>query len=664
MNFEDWAVSLGKLNKDKVLTYWSGLKNTRFKEDNLAVTDIFSLHELVERIGKDTLEIEDVARLFTKPADTLDTDIKLFVQKYMEYLRGVDSGTEKKDDYQNFFYMLKFWITQTDNIINNKNNKNNEVKKPILREIKKGKIERALQEFTNPKFEESFLHYQGFDIQIKFNGSGKVKSEKVNYVVCVPEAAKSWNLNIRYNFDCKHLKLVYWLKTSYDSKDFKDYMVKGGWTTPKIFLISELKLEGNKPNHRVKTLFDEFKAMIEYAKNYEGGKNLKVTELAEKLKQNYNLILRGAPGTGKTYLAKEIAARIIGISKEELVLSDQFEFVQFHPSYDYTDFVEGLRPVQIKGQVGFEPKNGTFKSFCKNALLHHDNQFELFNNVWQNFINNVDEAGELLIPPVYSKMDLIYSVSNNRNLKEENASNVQTITKENVFRFWKRLKNRESRGHQSKLMDIVNYLKEQYNLPDYDEVQGKDTGVNDKKYVFVIDEINRGEISKIFGELFFSIDPEYRGVAGAVSTQYANLFEESEKFYVPENVYIIGTMNDIDRSVDTFDFAMRRRFSFEEITAADSQVMLRSDKVKNRMTALNDAIISSEISLSTDYQIGASYFRVLEDDTKNLGVDELWKNKLQPLLKDYFRGERNAEDKLKILESAYFIGDVDDSSEG
>lgn len=84
--------------------------------------------------------------------------------------------------------------------------------------------------------------------------------------------------------------------------------------------------------------------------------------------------------------------------------------------------------------------------------------------------------------------------------------------------------------------------------------------------MFIIDEINRGEISKIFGELFFSIDPGYRGHKEGVYTQYANLHENpEEKFYIPNNVYIIGTMNDIDRSVDTFDFAMRRRFTFLEI---------------------------------------------------------------------------------------------------
>ncbi|WP_019804152.1 AAA family ATPase, partial [Streptococcus mutans] len=165
-----------------------------------------------------------------------------------------------------------------------------------------------------------------------------------------------------------------------------------------------------------------------------------------------------------------------------------------------------------------------------------------------------------------------------------------------------------------------------------------------KKFVFTIDEINRGEISKIFGELFFSIDPDYRGEKGAVSTQYANLHETDEKFYIPENVYIIGTMNDIDRSVDTFDFAMRRRFRFVEIKAADTMGMWENndefdnDKIeeaRNRLTNLNKAISDTE-GLNSHYHIGPSYFLKLKD--LDYDYDLLWSDYLEPLLKDYLRG--------------------------
>lgn len=200
-------------------------------------------------------------------------------------------------------------------------------------------------------------------------------------------------------------------------------------------------------------------------------------------------------------------------------------------------------------------------------------------------------------------------------------------------------------------------IYDKYIAPRLPNIKIEDNNV--KNYVFIIDEINRGEISKIFGELFFSLDPEYRGEVGAVSTQYSNLQEETaKKFFIPKNVYIIGTMNDIDRSVDMFDFAMRRRFSFEEITAADSQEWLEKREVKNRMNRLNQAIVDKEIGdLSTDYQIGASYFKLL--DKEKITAQELWNSKLAPLLKDYFRGDSQLTGKMIKMKNKYFEGESD-----
>ena len=177
-----------------------------------------------------------------------------------------------------------------------------------------------------------------------------------------------------------------------------------------------------------------------------------------------------------------------------------------------------------------------------------------------------------------------------------------------------------------------------------------------KKYIFIIDEINRGEISKIFGELFFAIDPGYRGKAGEISTQYSNLHSDpDEKLYIPENVYIIGTMNDIDRSVDSFDFAMRRRFRFVGLKADERLEMLASleneeleaEAIK-RMAALNKAIVDVE-DLNENYQIGASYFLKL----KTLDFDQLWTDYLQPLLQEYIQGMYDEEGLMNRFAKAY-----------
>ena len=209
----------------------------------------------------------------------------------------------------------------------------------------------------------------------------------------------------------------------------------------------------------------------------------------------------------------------------------------------------------------------------------------------------------------------------------------------------KYLATRECHPNDTYTKTIGEYILENF-------LGSKMNGCN-RKYIFIIDEINRGEISKIFGELFFSVDPGYRGVKGKVQTQYQNLITEDdpfkEGFYIPENVYIIGTMNDIDRSVECMDFAMRRRFTFKEITAEESasNMELGTDATE-RMMSLNNAI--SEIDgFNSSFHIGAAYFKGVDD------FDALWELKLAGLLKEYLRGMPDAEESLEALKKAYYL---------
>lgn len=173
-----------------------------------------------------------------------------------------------------------------------------------------------------------------------------------------------------------------------------------------------------------------------------------------------------------------------------------------------------------------------------------------------------------------------------------------------------------------------------------------------KPFVFIIDEINRGELSKIFGELFFAIDPGYRGEKGLVSTQYQELITDNNDifkrgFYVPENVYIIGTMNDIDRNVESMDFAIRRRFAWREVSAEQSaENMGLSDEVKARMNKVNQAI--HDCDLTPAYYIGGAYFLKLKGDD----YESLWNNHIKGLVDEYFRGNPDGSNYVKKIHKA------------
>lgn len=378
-------------------------------------------------------------------------------------------------------------------------------------------------------------------------------------------------VDYKYDSGSRHFVLFYDSRNTFSTIIFvQECLKRFGEPGDKMVLIYCGKDEKEKEKQEATTEAAAQEEPVQQFKGYQ-------SPFSSMLIESKNLIFRGAPGTGKTYLAKEIAADIISNGQFEKLdqLSaeqrKQVEFVQFHPSYDYTDFVEGLRPkVNDDGTMGFELQDGIFKKFIARARKNYE-----------------------------------------------------------------------------------------------DSQKSKETEL--KKYVFIIDEINRGEISKIFGELFFSIDPGYRGRAGEISTQYSNLHADpDEKFYIPENVYIIGTMNDIDRSVDSFDFAMRRRFRFVELKANEHLEMLEKledaeleAEAKKRMLALNKEIAKVE-DLNENYQIGASYFLKL----KTLTFDQLWTDYLRPLLQEYIRGMYDEKGIMNRFEKAYkkpADGDTDEA---
>lgn len=458
-----------------------------------------------------------------------------------------------------------------------------------------------------------------------------------------------------------------------------------------IFVQECLKRFGDEGDqfvltYREKTVQEKKQAVEESAcsENSQQVTNGIQNPYSKILLQSKNIIFRGAPGTGKSYLAKSVAADIIsdGLYENYSDLSEeqkeQIEFVQFHPSYDYSDFVEGLRPVMnADGSMGFELQDGVFKRFVTRARNNYETSLKTKDviekessaqEILEAFLADAEletkpfttiNGNEFSIIAV-NDTHITVSIPNNELVKELkiNINELRSML-ESGLDFEKRSDVTEffgkKFGTQAHSYDYALFkeIKERGYTASKKNVSVEKL----KKYIFIIDEINRGEISKILGELFFSIDPGYRGVEGAVSTQYANLHADpNEKFFIPENVYIIGTMNDIDRSVDSFDFAMRRRFRFLEVTADESSAMLegalideeiRAEACK-RMAALNKEI-KDVPDLNENYQIGAAYFLKLKD----MSFDELWTDCLQPVLQDYVRGMYDEDEIMKKFAKAY-----------
>lgn len=418
---------------------------------------------------------------------------------------------------------------------------------------------------------------------------------------------------------------------------------------------------GNKAFSCGMILYEKFLNGIQGASSMT---NEKLTEYKELLLENHNLILHGAPGTGKTHLAKEIAE----------AMNAEVAFCQFHPSYDYTDFVEGLRPVSSddSGQIGFKRTDGVFKEFCKRALKSQTEKtvVDNFEESWNKLVDVLNENDYIEVPLLSNKGSIKIELNEygtglaNRTYENDEykkdswiSGKSKFFSKEQLYNIYKGLPGVPAGGHDNYRKAIVNYMKQNLELRNYFEGSVNEDE-SQKPFVFIIDEINRGELSKIFGELFFSIDPGYRGLdengkpKGLVTTQYQNLVEDTDPFkkgfFVPENVYIIGTMNDIDRSVESMDFAMRRRFIFKEVTAEESaENMNLSDEAKETMKRINDLISKTE-GLGSAYHIGGAYFLNVTD------FDKLWKLKLSSLVKEYLRGLDDDESKYKRIEDAYF----------
>ncbi|WP_052670534.1 AAA family ATPase [Draconibacterium sediminis] len=423
------------------------------------------------------------------------------------------------------------------------------------------------------------------------------------------------------------------------------------------------KTKGNwKLDHSLvlKTLTDITKYSsehAEYEKYYERLMAVIEGGYKEMLKQEsnqypLNQILFGPPGTGKTYNSINHALAIIeGKELEELeteseenrqevlgryktlVESGQIVFTTFHQSMSYEDFVEGIKPVEVEGDLQYEVKEGLFKVISENAELNYRRSKESvallpFSEVWNNFLEPLTE-GEYIQVKMKKSSYHITDVNDRTIFFDKDTGNSKhTMNVGTLKNMYLARKNEIIKGGmQSYYEPLLQMLLERGETS---------TTAAEDKYVMIIDEINRGNIAQIFGELITLLESDKR--IGAKEEITVSLpYSKQKNFGVPSNLYIIGTMNTADRSVEALDTALRRRFSFIEMPPNYELSQLENEVAGISLLTILETINGRiEKLLDKDHLIGHSYFLSVDDLE---GLKNVFQRNIVPLLQEYFYGD-------------------------
>ncbi|HDZ4972137.1 TPA: McrB family protein [Campylobacter jejuni] len=406
----------------------------------------------------------------------------------------------------------------------------------------------------------------------------------------------------------------------------------------------EFKLKNSNGSNMYSSALNYYRAfLIDY---YE--QDIFITERVQSEESNMkiiplNQILYGSPGTGKTYTTIDKALEILGENLEsrddkkakfdEYVKNGQIVFTTFHQSYGYEEFVEGIKPridsEENSKEIKYEIKDGIFKELCEKALENRDSikNFNFYIDKLKEKAKIDDNNPEKYFELPNTKYSIQYRNGKTFRIKFDDMSKNHKdypVSIDNIEKLYK-TSNIDEIYNSAYVRAILNYLKLQ-GLEDYKE---KDEKTN-LPYIIIIDEINRGNVSKIFGELITLIEPSKR--IGAKEELKVILPYSGKEFGVPKNVYIIGTMNTADRSITSLDTALRRRFEFIEMMPDVSKLSIDCEGInlQELLKAINTRI---EYLLDREKTIGHAFFISVE----NLeSLKKVFKNKIIPLLQEYF----------------------------
>lgn len=385
-------------------------------------------------------------------------------------------------------------------------------------------------------------------------------------------------------------------------------------------------------------------------------KSKELIEIKELLQKKKQIILQGAPGVGKTYTTKEAALRILGESipadrsalnaqYQDAVKRGQIAFVTFHQSMDYEDFVEGYKPAEGAGGAPiFIRRDGPFRKIVDACYGQHAE--EAFEKAWSSFIESFEGKINIETKTIAKKTSFYVRLTDNGALRvgtDPNEPGQYTMTKQQI-KDWV-LHGIEPGYNPSYAKGVGKLLQDTYHVPPYSPDQQR------KPHVLIIDEINRGNVSKIFGELITLLETDKREAdpnqGAAAETLSVKLTYSGEAFTVPYNLYIIGTMNTADRSLGQIDYALRRRFAFYTIKSSRNAIERfyegRDEELKNRALKMYDRIHSlfhpqdeREGYVNRDFDpddvmIGHSYFMAADKEELAFKI----RFELAPLLQEY-----------------------------